>query len=94
MVVTVDLAVRSTEFWVDGSLFTKRRIPDEYLYRDKIVLNIALNNDGWTLRYVESDDNWGENRGAELSRDDSGAYIPLQTRKGFRAKLYFDVTPW
>jgi hypothetical protein len=94
MVVTVDLAVRSTEFWVDGSLFTKRRIPDEYLYRDKIVLKISLNNDGWTLRYVESDDNWGENRGAELSRDDSGAYIPLQTRKGFRAKLYFDVTPW
>jgi hypothetical protein len=94
MVFTVDLAVRSTDFWVDGILSINRRIPDENLYRDNIVLNVALNNEGWTLRYVESDDNWGENRGTELSHDENGHYIPLSNRKGFRAKLYFDVTSW
>ncbi len=94
MVFTVDLAVRSTDFWVDGFLSINRRIPDENLYRDNIVLNVALNKDGWTLRYVESDDNWGENRGTELSRDENGFYIPLSNRKGFRAKLYFDVSAW
>lgn len=94
MVFTVDLAVRSTDFWVDGILSTSRRIPDENLYRDKIVLNVALNNKGWTVRFVESDDNWGENQGTELSRDDDGHYIQLHNTKGFRAKLYFDLTPW
>ena len=94
MVFTVDLAVRSTDFWVDGILSINRRIPDENLYRDKIVLNVALNNEGWTLRYVESDDNWGESRGTELGRDDAGHFIQLSNRKGFRAKLYLDVTSW
>ncbi|ABW67776.1 lipase family alpha/beta hydrolase [Desulfosudis oleivorans] len=94
MVFTVDLTVRSTDFWVDGILSKKRRIPDENLYRDKIVLKVVLNKDQWTLRYIESDDNWGENRGTGLSRDDAGPYIPLANRKGFRAKLYFDVTSW
>ncbi len=94
MVFTVDLAVRSTDFWVDGFLSINRRIPDENLYRDKIVLNVVLNNEGWTLRYVESDNNWGENRGSELSHDENGFYIPLSNRKGFRAKLYFDLSTW
>ncbi|WP_417582918.1 esterase/lipase family protein [Nitrincola sp.] len=94
MVFTVDLAVRSTDFWVNGILSTSRRIPDENLYRDKIVLNVALNNEGWTVRFVESDDNWGENPGTELSRDDDGYYIQLHNAKGFRAKLYLDLTPW
>jgi hypothetical protein len=94
MVFTVDLAVRSTDFMVDGFLSINRRIPDENLYRDKIVLNVSLHNNGWTLRYVESDDTWGENRGTELSHDEAGYYIPLSNRKGFRAKLYFDLTSW
>lgn len=95
MVFTVDLALRSTDFTVNGILTINRRIPDENLYRDNIVLNVALNNNGWTLRYVESDDNWGENRGTELSRDKNGFfYILPSNRKGFRARLYFDVTTW
>lgn len=95
MVFTVDIAVRSTDFWVDGVLSTKKRIPDENLYRDKIVMHVTLNDEGWTIRYVESDDHWGENRGAELERDNNGMpYIPLSNRKGFRAGLYFEFSEW
>lgn len=94
MVFTTDLTVRATDFTVDGVLFFKKRIPDENLYREKLVLQITLNQGEWALRYVESDSHWGEQRGKMLSQDDKGWYIPLSNRKGFRARLYFEVNTW
>ncbi|MDX3774897.1 hypothetical protein QE250_12280 [Chromatiaceae bacterium AAb-1] len=94
MVFTADIGVRSTDFTIDGALFFKQRIPDENLYRGKMVLQITLNGEHWTIRYVESDESWGELRGKTLSEDTQGCYIPLETRKGFKARLYFDVSHW
>ena len=94
MVFVADVAVRSTEFKVDGLWFLDQRIPDENLYRDKLVLRATRGVTGWTLRYVSADERWGENRGSELEQDDQGRYVPLSSPKGFRAKLYLDFTAW
>lgn len=77
--------------WVSASLLNRGV---KNLYRGKLVLQVTLNQGEWTLRYVESDSNWGEQRGKMLSQDAKGWYIPLSNRKGFRARLYFEVNTW
>ncbi|GHE20183.1 lipase family alpha/beta hydrolase [Halomonas urumqiensis] len=94
MVFVIDLAVRSTEFKVDGHWFLDRRIPDENLYRERLVIQATRNGDEWTLRYVPSDERWGESRGRELGRDAQGAFVPLSSAKGFAARLYLEFAPW
>jgi hypothetical protein len=94
MVVVVDLAVRSTEYRIDGRLFTDRRIPAENLYRENITIRITPQPEGWTIRYVLSDQQWGENRGTSVQEDDEGEYIELASAKGFRAKFRLQPGAW
>lgn len=95
MLFVADIAVRSTEFQVAGHWFISRRVPDENLFREKLVVLVTASARGWRLRYVLGDEEWGEGRGKAVSVDEQGAgYVPLRSRKGFQARLYLDVADW
>ncbi|MBR9827616.1 MAG: hypothetical protein GYB41_03025 [Oceanospirillales bacterium] len=66
------------------------RIPDEHLFRDKLVIRATRKGDGWQLRYVLADQYWGESRGRLVQPSDEGWQIPLQTPKGFKAQLQLE----
>ncbi len=87
LVVTVDLSVRSTEYRISGNLFTRQRIPEENLFRDKITLHAAQSGGKWRLRYNLTDEEWGENRGRAAGFGKGMFSIPLSSRKGFRGNL-------
>lgn len=94
LVFSVDLAVSTTEYEIDGFLFFDQKIPGEYLYRNTVVIRVTSAADGMKVRYNFSDDSWGESAGSEINQDDKGMYIPLSSRKGFKAKLRLDVKRW
>ncbi|MGY6553586.1 MAG: esterase/lipase family protein [Wenzhouxiangella sp.] len=88
VVFGLELVVSATDYVVAGRVFSRRRIAGECLYRDTLVVRATRQSDGsWRLRYVESDEDWGERTGRELPADDQGPFVPLSSRKGFRAKL-------
>lgn len=89
LVFTTDIAVRTTEYLISGRLFRRQRIPEENLFRDKITLRATLKSKdkSFTLRYNLTDEEWGEKRGHECKQDAGGVYIPLSSKKGFKAKL-------
>lgn len=88
VVFGIELAVSATDYEIGGRVFRARRVPGEYLYRDTIVLRATPQAEGgWRLRYIESDETWAEGRGRDAEQDDQGVYIPISSRKGFRAKL-------
>lgn len=102
IVFSVDLAVRTTEYRIDGFLFLKRRIPEENLFRQKITVRATQTSSGWNIRYIMTDSNWGENRGTEALTDPQDGntdsipvfYIPLSSKKGFKAKLRLNIEHW
>lgn len=94
MMLVADIVVRSTKFKVGGRWFISRRVPDENLFHDKVVILARAAGEGWRLRYVLGDEDWGEGRGRPVKEDHQGRYMPLTSRKGFKARLYLDVSPW
>jgi hypothetical protein len=94
MVFSVDLAVSTTEYEIDGFLFLDRSIPGEFLFRNTIVIRVKSEADGYKVRYIFSDDSWGESRGTVIKQDDNGMYIPLLSNKGFKAKLRLKIKHW
>ncbi|WP_163577025.1 esterase/lipase family protein [Halomonas faecis] len=95
MLFVTDIAVRSTEFKVGGRWFVSRRVPDENLFREQLVILATASSQGWRLRYVLGDEEWGEGRGKAVSMDEEGkGYVPLRSRKGFQARLYLDIADW
>lgn len=85
--ITVELAVSATDYFVDGALWTEHRVEGEYLYRDTLTLKMTPAGDGWNLRYVTTDEQWSE-RGGSKAEPDGGSYvIPLSSKKGFKAQL-------
>lgn len=87
MVFTIDLSVRSTEFRISGNLFTRQRIPEENLFREKITLRAMPSGKNWSLRYNLTDEEWGENRGHTSEPVNGAFHVPLSSRKGFSGKL-------
>lgn len=94
LVFTIDLVVRTTEYRIDKILFLEERIPEENLYRDTITVRATISGDGWNIRYIPTDEEWGEKRGKDILSDEKGVYIPLSSKKGFQGKLYLDIRPW
>lgn len=94
LVFSIDVSVSSTEFEIDEVLFFDKSIPGENLYRNNIVVRVTLDKQGPSVRYIFSDDSWGESRGSEIESDDKGMYIPLESRKGFKARLRFQMDEW
>jgi len=94
LVFTIDIVVRTTEYRINKILFLDERIPEENLYRDKLTVRATITDDGWNIRYIPTDEQWGEKLGKDLLTDENGLYIPLSSKKGFKAKLYLDIQPW
>jgi hypothetical protein len=94
IVFSVDLAVSTTDYEIDGFLFFDRTIAAEYLYRNTVVIRITSAEEGMRVNYNFSDDSWGESAGSEIKQDDKGMYIPLSSRKGFKARLRLVVKHW
>ena len=87
LVFSVDLAVSTTGYTVDGTSVTRRHIPGEHLFRNTVTLRATRADDGWNMRYVMADDQWGESRGVEAERDGEDWLIPLKSSKGFEGRL-------
>lgn len=94
LVFTIDIVVRTTEYRIDRMLFLDKRIPEENLYREKLTVRATINDDGWNIRWIPTDEEWGEKLGKEIQSDSKGVYIALSSKKGFKGKLYLDIQPW
>lgn len=94
VVFSVDLAVSTTDYEIDGFLFFDRTVPAEYLFRNTVVLRISATSTGFKVRYNFSDDSWSESAGSEIKTDNNGMYVPLLSKKGFKAKLRLNVSDW
>lgn len=96
LVFSVDIAVSTTGYEVDGSWLSKVHIPGENLFRDNLVLFATPAKDvgGWNVTYAWSDDQWS-GRGRKTAVDDEQGYaIPLKNTKGFEATLRLKVRGW
>ncbi len=94
VVFSVDLSVSTTDYEIDGFLFFDRTVPGEYLFRNTVVIRITSDAEGFKVRYNFSDDAWSESNGSEIKSDDKGLYIPLTSKKGFKARLRLYVDEW
>jgi len=96
IVFTSDIAVRTTEYRIDGNIFTRQRIPEENIFRENITIRATQVESGnlskWNIRYNFADESWGENRGSEAEIINGAAIIPLKSRKGFRGKLVIGLS--
>lgn len=91
MVFTIDLAIKTTDYRISGNLFTRQRIPEENIFRDKITIRATRSQSGdpepWKIRYNLTDEEWGEKRGHDAVVDGGEVYVPLKSKKGFQGKL-------
>ena len=97
MVFAIDLCIRTTDYKIDGNIFTRKRIPEENIFREKVTIRATQTDTGnlesWNIRYILSDEDWGENRGREAVIEDEDVFVPLKSRKGFLGKLQLQITP-
>lgn len=94
MVLTADIEMSATDFRINGVGISARRVPNERVYRQQLVLKITLDGNTSRLRYVYGDEQWGDGRGREVEQDMQGSYIPVTNNKGLVARVYVDLTPW
>lgn len=102
---SLDLAVSTASYDIDGSLFLKRHIPGEYLFRNTLVLFAKRDEEGcWTLRYTWADDRWATSKktvavlqksSAPTDHPGAAVYtIPVTSAKGFSAELHITISSW
>ena len=94
LVFSIDLAVSTTGYEIDGILFFDSHIPGEYLFRNTLSLRPTETDTGWNVRYSFMDDAWGESAPNDIMRDNQGDYIPLTSQKGFKGKLRLNTKSW
>ena len=87
LVFSIELAVSTTGYTVDGFLFLKHHVEGEYLFRDTIAVRATPRKDGWSVRYAMTDARWSEGAGSAAGSDAQGWFIPLSSGKGFKGKL-------
>ena len=94
MVLTVDIEVSATDFRINGIGINARRVPNERLYRQQLVLKITLDGATSRIRYLLGDEQWGDGRGRDVEQDEQGSYLPIENKKGFAGRLYVDLDLW
>lgn len=94
MVLTVDIEVSATDFRINGIGINARRVPNERLYRQQLVLKITLDATRSRIRYLFGDEQWGDGRGRDVEQDEQGRYLPIENKKGFAGRLYVDLDLW
>lgn len=88
LVFSLELTVSTTGYSIDNRLWLDQHVEGEYLYRDTLTIRATRGDNGWSLRYIPSDEFSSEGRGRLAETDDRGFSIPLSSRKGFRANLH------
>ncbi len=94
LVFSLDLSVSTTGYEIDEFLFFNNHIPGEHLYRNTLTIRVNRSGDEWRVRYVFTDESWGESRGHAVQQDDRGPFIPLESKKGFKGKLRLLGSGW
>lgn len=91
VVFTIDVAVSTTGYAVDGKLWLDRHISGEFLYRDTIAIRATRSDDGWSVRYNLTDEKWAESRGSEAKFEGGCFSVPLSSDKGFSGTLRLET---
>lgn len=96
LVFGVELRVSSTDYEIDGFLFLDRSVQGENLFQNTVVIRATPDGNGWNVRYNLADDAWSDTRGrdAEVANNGEEFIIPLQSAKGFKAKLKLQARKW
>lgn len=88
IVFSVDLAVATTGYVVDRELWLDRHVPGEVLFRETLTLRLRNAEDGWQVRWVDTDEAWSERTGRLAERRPDGSHVVLlESKKGFRGRL-------
>lgn len=87
---SVDVAVSTTGYTIDGFLFLDQHIPGEHLLRETLSIRARREGDAWKVLYVPTSDRWGEDRGRAAEEAEGGWYIPLQSKK-FDGRLWLEL---
>ena len=91
VVFSVELAVSTTGYTIDGKLFLKQHVEGEYLFRDTLTLKLTPTAEGWNVRSLRTDERWSEGMGTLAEWDGTHYWIALTSQKGFKARLRLDV---
>lgn len=87
VVFSVELAVSTTGYTIDGKLFLQQHVEGEYLFRDTLTVRATPTAQGWNVRYLRTDERWSEGLGTLADWDGTHYRIALSSQKGFRARL-------
>ncbi len=96
LIFSIDLAVSTTGYEIDGGLWAKSHIPAEYLFRNTLVLKATPGAalEDWVVTYVWSDDKWAPAAGRRAELKDSSFEVPVESAKGFKATLRLRPAHW
>ena len=96
LVFSLDLAVSTTGYEIDGRFFGNTQIPGEYLFRNNLVLKTTPGKTAadWIVTFVWSDEKWATARGQRAAFQDGAFRIPVRSSKGFEAVLRLIPSPW
>ena len=83
----LELAVSTTGYTIDNRFFPDRHLEGEYLYRDTLALRASRRGDGWVLHCVETNERSSESRGHRAEEADGEFIVPLESGRGFKARL-------
>ena len=91
LVFSIELAVSTTGYTIDGLLWLDKHIEGEYLFRDTLTIRATPQKLGWSVRYIRTDDSWSEGTGKAAETVDQDFIIPLSSKKGFKGNLRLSV---
>lgn len=94
LVFTIELAVSTTGYTIDGRLWLDEHIPGEYLFRDTLTIRASHDGKDWSVRFNRTDQGWGESNGRPAEPIDGGYSLPLSSNKGFKARLLLYLSAW
>jgi hypothetical protein len=74
---------------VDDRLLLSSHIPDEYLFRNTLVVSATPGVEGkpWSVQYVWTDDKWASGKKTTAEAAEDAFTVPVASAKGFKATL-------
>ena len=96
LVFSIDLAVSTTGYEINGGLFARSHIPAEYLFRNTLVLKVTPGTqvNDWLVTYIWADDAWATAKGEAAAFKDGAFTIPVESDKGFKATFRLNPAAW
>lgn len=91
VVFSLEMAVSTTGYTIDNTLWLDQHIEGEYLFRDTFILKATQKESSWSVRYIRSEDGWSEGIGTLAEQRGEAYFIPLSSPKGFKGQLRLEV---